>query len=52
VNLGWSGVLYTRFLTGRVAFAKLEGWQTVYLSVYAVWACVVVVVFPPLFGFK
>jgi hypothetical protein len=52
VNLGWSAVLYARFLTGRAAFAKLERWQTAYLPVYAIWGCVVVVVFPPLFGFK
>jgi hypothetical protein len=52
VNLGWSAVLYARFLTGRATFAKLERWQTAYLPVYAVWGCVVVVVFPPLFGFK
>jgi len=52
VNLGCSAVLYARFLTGRSAFAKLERWQTSYLPVYAVWASVVVVVFPPLFGFK
>jgi hypothetical protein len=52
VNLGWSAVLYARFLAGRVAFTPLERWQTAYLPVYAVWAWVVVVVFPPLFGFK
>jgi hypothetical protein len=52
VNLGWSAVLYARFLAGRVAFAQLERWQTAYLPVYALWAWVVVVVFPPLFGFR
>jgi hypothetical protein len=52
VNLGWSAVLYARFLAGRVAFAPLERWQTAYVPVYAVWAWVVVVVFPPLFAFK
>jgi hypothetical protein len=51
VNLGWSAVLYTRFLRGRGGFQALERWQTGYLPVYAVWAAVVVVVFPPLFGF-
>ena len=30
----------------------LERWQTGYLPVYTVWAWVVVVVFPPLFGFR
>jgi hypothetical protein len=52
VNLGWSAVLYARFLAGRVAFAQLERWQTAYLPVYALWAWVVVVVFPPLFGWR
>ena len=52
VNLGWSAVLYARFLARRVAFATLERWQTAYVPVYAVWAWVVVVVFPPLFAFK
>ncbi len=52
VNLGWSAVLYGRFLMGREAFARLERWQTSYLPVYAVWAWVVVAVFPPLFGYR
>jgi hypothetical protein len=52
VNLGWSAVLYARFLAGRAAFTKLERWQTAYLPVYAVWTWVVVVVFPPVFGFR
>jgi hypothetical protein len=51
VNLGWSAWLYLRFLGGRGMVAALERWQTVYLPVYAVWAAIVVVVFPPVFGF-
>ncbi len=51
VNLAWSAVLYTRFLRGRGSFASLERWQTDYLPVYAIWAAIVVIVFPPLFGF-
>ena len=50
-NLGWSTVLYVRFLCGRGPFAGLERWQTAYLPVYSVWAAIVVVAFPPLFGF-
>jgi len=50
VNLAWSAVLYVRFLRGRGSFAALERWQTDYLPVYAAWAAIVVVVFPPLFG--
>ena len=52
VNLGWSAVLYGRFLAGRVAFTRLERWQTAYLPVYALWAWAVVVVFPLVFGFR
>ena len=51
VNLAWSAVLYIRFLRGRGAFGDLERWQTNYLPVYAVWAAIVVIVFPPLFRF-
>jgi hypothetical protein len=51
VNLAWSAVLYLRVLRGRGPFAALERWQTDYLPVYAIWAAIVVIVFPPLFGF-
>jgi hypothetical protein len=50
-NLGWSTVLYIRFLRGGRQFASLERWQTAYLPVYSVWAAIVVVGFPPAFGF-
>lgn len=52
VNLTWSAVLYARFLRGGGTFAALERWQTAYLPVYAVWAGLVAVGFPPLFGFR
>jgi hypothetical protein len=52
VNLGWSAVLYARILGRRGGFASLERWQTAYLPVYAVWAGIVVVVFPLVFGFQ
>jgi hypothetical protein len=51
VNLAWSAVLYIRFLRGRGSFAALERWQTGYLPVYAAWAAIVVIVFPPLFRY-
>jgi len=51
VNLAWSAVLYIRFLRGRGSFADLERWQTDYLLVYAVWAAIVVIFFPPVFGY-
>ncbi|HEX5849551.1 MAG TPA: permease prefix domain 1-containing protein [Rubrobacter sp.] len=51
VNLAWSAMLYVRFLRGRGPFTDLERWQTAYLPVYAGWAAVVVIAFPPIFGF-
>ncbi len=51
VNLAWSAVLYTRFLRRRGPFVAVEKWQTDYVPVYAVWATIVVIVFPPLFGY-
>jgi hypothetical protein len=51
VNLGWSTVLYVRFLRRRGTFTSLERWQTAYLPAYSVWAAIVVVGFPPVFGF-
>lgn len=50
-NLAWSGRLCLGFLRGRLPFAALERWQTEYLPVYGLWAAVVVIAFPPLFGF-
>jgi hypothetical protein len=51
VNLAWSAWLYGRFLRGRGSFRALEKWQTDYLPVFAAWAAIVVILFPPLFGF-
>lgn len=51
VNLAWSAWLYAQFLRGRRSFGTLQRWQTAYLGVYAAWAALVVVLFPPLFGF-
>lgn len=51
VNLVWSAVLYVRFLGGRGSFSHLERWQTDYLPVYAIWAAIVVIAFPPVFGY-
>jgi hypothetical protein len=52
VNLAWSAWLYARFLRGRGSFAVLERWQVAYLPVYSIWAALVVVVFPPVFGYR
>ena len=51
VNLAWSAVLYIGFLRRRRPFTGLERWQTSYLPVYFGWAALVVIAFPPLFGF-
>src|SRR5690606_29186139 len=51
VNLAWSAVLYLRFVTGHGSFRALERWQTGYLLVYAVWAAIVMALFPPLFRY-
>jgi hypothetical protein len=51
VNLAGSAFLYIRFLRGRGSFADLERWQTNYLPVFAFWAAIVVIAFPPLFDF-
>lgn len=50
-HLAWSAVLYAGFVRGSTSFDRLERWQTRYLPVYALWALLVVAIFPPLFGF-
>jgi hypothetical protein len=52
VNLVRSAWLYARFLRGRAPFHALEAWQMNYLPIYSIWAAVVVVLFPPMFGFS
>jgi hypothetical protein len=52
VNLAWSAWLYACFLLHRNSFAALERWQIAYLPVYSVWAALVVVLFPPVFGYR
>jgi hypothetical protein len=52
VNLAVAGRLSVLFLRRRSTLHRLERWQTAYLPVFAAWAAVVVVVLPPLFGFR
>jgi hypothetical protein len=52
VNLAWSAWLYACFLRHRGSFTALERWQVAYLPVYSVWAALVVVIFPPVFGYR
>ncbi|GAB2465798.1 permease prefix domain 1-containing protein [Xylanimonas ulmi] len=51
VHLVGTGWLVWRFLRGAGGFGAVERWQTRYLPVYAAWAAVVVLVFPPVFAF-
>lgn len=51
VQLARAAWLAVGFLRGRSPFTAVERWQTRYLPVYGAWATVVVVVFPPVFGF-
>ena len=50
-NLAWTAWLLLSLVRRRAPFTALERWQTAYLPVYAVWAWVVVLLFPPLFGY-
>ncbi|MYA82245.1 MAG: hypothetical protein F4155_11205 [Acidimicrobiales bacterium] len=51
VNLAGSVWLYIALWRRQRPFDDLVRWQTAHLSVYAAWAAVVVVAFPPIFGF-
>jgi len=44
--------LYVRFVRRRGSFAILERWQIAVCPFYPVWAAIVVIRFPPLFGYK
>ena len=52
VNLAWTAWLYANFLRHQGSFGKLERWQIAYLPAYSLWAALVVVMFPPLFGYR
>ncbi len=52
VSLSVSAVQYARFLARRSSFALLERWQTSYLPTYAVWAWIVVALFPVIFNYR
>jgi hypothetical protein len=51
VNLAWTAFLLAEFIRRRRPFDQLDRWQSRYLAVYAAWAWVVVLVFPPIFGY-
>lgn len=50
-NLAGAAWLQLRFVTGRIEYGRLERWQTGYVPVYLAWSTIVVVVFPPAFGY-
>lgn len=52
VSLSGYAWLYWQFLNRRIGFARLEKWQTDYVPAYAIWAAVVVLLFPLSFGFS
>lgn len=52
LNLAGSACFYARFLWKRGSFAALERWQVAYLPVNSLWAAIVVIAFPPLFGYR
>ncbi len=52
INLGWSAVLYTRFLAKGGSFTALERWQTAYLPAFGIWAWIVVALFPVIFKYQ
>jgi hypothetical protein len=52
VNLARTAWLYARFVRHRGSLATLERWQVAYLPVGALWAAIVVIVFPPVFGYR
>jgi hypothetical protein len=43
--------VFLGFVRGRAPFARLELWQTRYLTVYAAWAWIVILAFPLVFDF-
>ena len=51
VNLAWSAWLLLGLVRRHTRFAALERWQTNYLPVFAAWAWIVVLIFPPLFNY-
>lgn len=50
-NLAGAAWLQLRFVTGYAPYDRLERWQTGYVPVYLAWSTIVVVVFPPAFGY-
>jgi hypothetical protein len=52
VHLAGTAWLLLNVIRGRRGFGELVRWQTRYLPVYLAWAAIVVLAFPPIFGFR
>ncbi len=52
VNLAFLGLGYARFIFGRLTYQAIVDVQMRCLPAYAIWAALVVIIFPPLFGFQ
>lgn len=52
VNLLLVAIGYGRFIAGRLRYQAIVEIQMRYLPVYALWAALVVILIPPLFGFR
>ena len=52
INLIALLVLYIRYFASKIEFKRIETWQTKYLTVYAIWFAIVVLVFPIVFHFR
>ena len=50
-NLSWTAWVSHVMLHYNCPFSRLERFQTWYVPVYLAWAAVVVIAFPPIFGF-
>ncbi|MFC2076428.1 permease prefix domain 1-containing protein [candidate division KSB1 bacterium] len=52
VNLSGIAVMYLFFILKKSDFSRIERWITLFIPVYGLWAAVVVILFPILFGFR
>ena len=50
-NLAGAAWLQLRFVLGRTRYERLERWQTGFVPVYLAWATIIILVFPPVFGY-
>lgn len=51
-NLIFLAIGYSRYMAKNMPFSRIVELQMRFLPLYGIWAAVVVIVFPPLFGFR